>query len=68
MILAENGIIAAQQMLEGPILDECNDCGDRINPLRVEYMRKKGMKCMYCIVCQPHHNTITRVKMLDRIL
>lgn len=68
MILAENGINAAQQMLEGPVLEECLDCGEAIHPSRVEYMRRKQMKCLYCIVCQPHYDTRARVKMLDRIL
>lgn len=68
LILAENGIRAAQSMIEGPVLEECLDCGDEINPLRVAAMRKINMRCMYCIVCQEKHDTAPRVKMLDRIL
>ncbi len=68
LILAENGIRAAQSMIEGPVLEECLDCGDEINPLRVAAMRKINMRCMYCIHCQEKHDKAPRVKMLDRIL
>lgn len=68
LILAENGIHAAQQMLVGPVLEECQDCGEEINPKRVAYARQQGMKCMYCIQCQVHHDKPVGVKMLDRIL
>lgn len=68
MILSENGIHASQQMLNGPVVEDCQDCGEEINPKRVEFARKMGMKCMYCITCQPKHDKMRSVKMLDRIL
>lgn len=68
LIFAENGVYASQQMLVGPVVEECQDCGDDINPKRVEFARKMGMKCMYCIDCQPKHDKQPKVKMLDRIL
>lgn len=68
LIINENGIHAAQQMLVGPVLTECQDCGDDIDPRRVNALKERGMKCMYCITCQPNHDTVGRVKMLDRIL
>lgn len=68
LILAENGINACQSMLEGPSLSECLDCGETINPKRVEALRISGMRCMYCITCQPKHDTPGGIKMLDRIL
>lgn len=68
MILAENGINASQRMLEGPVVEECMDCGDAIHTGRVAFMRSARMKCLYCITCQPRHDTPGRVKMLDRIL
>lgn len=68
MILSENGIRASQAMLEGPILTQCLECGNAINPLRVNAMRKNGMKCIRCVDCQPNYDTRPRVKMLDRIL
>lgn len=68
LILAENGIKAAQSLIEGPVLTECLDCGDNINPLRVQAMRKISMKCIYCLTCQPKYDRASNVKMLDRIL
>lgn len=68
LILAENGVHAAQQMLVGPVLTECHDCGEEIHPKRVEFARQQGMKCMYCISCQPKYDKVQSVKMLDRIL
>lgn len=68
LILSENGIRAAQSMVEGPVLEECLDCGEEINPKRVEAMRKIGMRCMYCILCQERHDKPTGFRMLDRIL
>lgn len=55
-------------MIDGPILDECLDCRDDINPLRVAAMKKIGMRCMYCLTCQPKHDKAHGFKMLDRIL
>ena len=68
LIIAENGIYASQQLLSGPQQDWCLDCGEVINPQRVEYLRLQSMKCVYCMTCQPQHDNPRRVKMLDRIL
>lgn len=68
LILAENGINAARSLVDGPVLEECLDCGEEINPARVSAMRKIGMRCMYCITCQPKHDKAHGIKMLDRIL
>lgn len=68
LILSENGINAARSMIEGPVLEDCLDCGEEINSMRVEAMRKIGMRCMYCITCQPKHDRAGGIKMLDRIL
>lgn len=68
LILAENGINAAQSLVEGPVLEECLDCGRKINPARVEAMRKIKMRCIRCIECQPKHDKAHGIKMLDRIL
>lgn len=68
LILSENGINAARSMIEGPVLEDCLDCGEQINPMRVEAMHEIGMRCMYCIDCQPKHDRAGGIKMLDRIL
>lgn len=68
LILAENGIASSQQMLKGAVLVYCLDCGDEINPARRQAALALGHICKYCIVCQPSHDTATKVKMLDRIL
>lgn len=68
LILAENGIKASQSLVDGPVLEDCLDCGEQINPLRVAAMKKIGMRCMYCITCQPKHDRAGGIKMLDRIL
>jgi RNA polymerase-binding transcription factor DksA len=68
LILAENAINASRSMIDGPILDDCLDCGQPISKARVEAMRKINMRCMYCIKCQPKHDKQSTVKMLDRIL
>lgn len=68
LILAENGINAARSMLEGPVLEDCEECGEPINPKRVAALRANGMKCMYCIVCQAAFDKAPKIKMLDRIL
>lgn len=64
LILAENAIRASQSMVAGPIMSDCQDCGQQINPMRVNALRKIGMRCLYCIQCQVRHG----IKMLDRIL
>lgn len=68
LILAENGIGAARSMIEGPVLEDCLDCGEEINPLRITVMKKIGMRCYYCLTCQPRHDRPRGVRMLDRIL
>lgn len=68
LIINENGIHASSMMLVGPVLTECQDCGDEIDPRRVEALASRKMKCMYCITCQPAHDAVGKVKMLDRIL
>lgn len=68
LILAENAIRASQTMITGPVLEDCLDCGEAINPLRIAAMRKINMRCMFCIECQPKHDKVSTVKMLDRIL
>lgn len=68
LILAENGINASRSMVVGPVLDDCLDCGESINPRRIEAMKRIRMRCMYCLTCQPKYDTINKVKMLDRIL
>lgn len=61
-------INASQQMLVGPVLTRCKDCGEEINPLRVEAARKAGRACQYCIDCQEDHDKAPKVRMLDHIL
>ncbi len=68
LIFNENGIHAARQLLEGPILTDCQNCGEVIPPARVEALRSNGMKCVYCTLCQDKCNVGPRIKMLDRIL
>lgn len=68
LILAENGVQAARQMLVGSVLTHCLDCAEEIGPARRENAVKLQMKCLYCIECQPLHDKQHRVKMLDRIL
>lgn len=68
IVLSENGIAAARSMLVGPVLSECQDCGEDIAPARVEFMRQKGMRCLYCIHCQPKYDKAPKVRMLDNIL
>jgi hypothetical protein len=68
LILSENGINASRAMVDGPVLTDCLDCGESINPARIEAMRKIAMRCMYCIDCQPKYDKRPAVKMLDRIL
>ena len=66
--MAENGIEAHRQVLKGRVLTKCQDCGEDINPLRVEALRKNNMKCEYCITCQEHHNGISIPQMLIKML
>lgn len=65
LILSENGIAAARSMLPtGSSALYCLDCGDPIPEAR----RQAQRGCKYCIECQPYHDVLPRVKMLDRIL
>jgi RNA polymerase-binding transcription factor DksA len=70
LILAENGIHAVRQLLQGDIVDICVDCEQNINPLRVQLMKRINMTCMRCVVCQQVHDKLPkqRIKMLDKIL
>jgi RNA polymerase-binding transcription factor DksA len=70
LILAENAIRASQTMIAGPVLEDCLDCGEAINPLRITAMQKIGMRCIRCILCQEIDDKRPKahIKMLDRIL
>lgn len=67
-ILAENGIAAAQSMLEGRVLTHCLDCEEPIAEARRQVALKSNHKCEYCISCQPNHDKAPSIRMLDRIL
>jgi RNA polymerase-binding transcription factor DksA len=64
----ENLIQASSDHLKGPVLKQCADCGDDINPARVEAAIAGGRACKYCIECQPYHDKARSVRMLDHIL
>jgi RNA polymerase-binding transcription factor DksA len=66
--MSENGIEAHRQALQGRVLSECLDCGQEINPKRVEFLRSKNMKCEYCVDCQSNHDGIKLPKMLTNML
>ena len=70
LILAENGIHDAQQSLVGPIRSLCVDCGEEIPKLRVEFARRKNIRCETCVDCESQRELIPkrRTRMLDRIL
>lgn len=68
LILAENGIAAAQSMLAGLVNTHCNDCGEPINEARRLFAIKLNHKCEYCIKCQPNHDKAPSVRMLDHVL
>ena len=68
MILADNGIAAAQSMLEGRVLTHCLDCEEPIAEARRAAAIKSNHKCEYCISCQPAHDRAPAIRMLDRIL
>ena len=68
LIANENAAHAIQQLVEGPQLEDCQDCGEKINPLRVAALKKVNMRCMYCIQCQSEHDKPNQVRMLDRVL
>ena len=68
LILAENGIAAAQSMLKGQVRTHCLDCEEPIAEPRRQAAIKSNHKCEYCISCQPKHDKAPSVRMLDRIL
>lgn len=68
LIMSENGIELSQSMLVGRILTECLDCGEEIDPRRVEYARKTNMKCEWCVKCQESHDKAPSVRMLTKML
>jgi len=70
LIINENGIHAVRERMQGPILTECQECGNNIPEARVLAMRKNGMKCVMCVGCQEEDDKKpkARIKMLDRIL
>ena len=68
MILAENGIAAAQSMLKGQVRTHCLDCEEPIAEARRQAAIKSNHKCEYCISCQPAHDKAPSIRMLDRIL
>lgn len=70
LIFAENGVHAIRSEIEGPVLEECVDCGDEIPADRQQAMLRNGMKCLRCVSCQSGFDKKPRprIKMLDRIL
>lgn len=68
LILAENGIAAAQSMLKGQVRTHCLDCEEPIAEARRQAAIKSNHKCEYCISCQPAHDRAPAIRMLDRIL
>ena len=70
MILAENGIAAAQSMLKGKVLVNCNDCGEPIPEARRQAAIKANHKCDRCITCQQKFELRPqpKIRMLDRII
>lgn len=70
MIMAENGIAAAQSMLHGRVLTECLDCGEDIPEARRQAAIKLNHKCDRCIICQQKFELLPqpKIRMLDRIL
>lgn len=69
MILNENALYAIRQLIDTrPSVSECDDCGNKINPLRLVALGKYG--CRRCVPCQTYHDKLPRqkIKMLDRIL
>lgn len=71
LILSENGVEAVRMSMTGSVRDFCldDDCGEPIPEARKDAARKAGMKCWYCISCQPKYDgKLINVRMLDRIL
>lgn len=68
LIMCENGIHASSVHITGSAVDDCMDCGEAIEPARVAFARSKGMKCHFCIECQPKYDNIQKIKMLTQML
>lgn len=70
MILAENGIAAAQSMLQGRVLTHCLDCEEPIAEARRQAAIKSNHKCDRCLSCQQRFELRPqpKIRMLDRIL
>lgn len=69
-ILAENGIDFVRKEMAGPVYEQCEDCGNNIDPKRVAYMLSQKIRCTRCIGCQTIFDKMPkrRIRMLDRIL
>jgi RNA polymerase-binding transcription factor DksA len=61
---------ARDELGDGTVLTECEDCGEEINPKRVAFMRSKGMTCRRCVSCQEAYDNRpkTTIRMLDHVL
>ena len=68
ILMAEKAIVASRRMLEGRVLTVCADCGEDIDPARVEAAIKNKRKCEYCIECQPYHDTAPKPSYSDFIM
>lgn len=70
LILAENGIAAAQSMLKGQVRTHCLDCEEPIAEARRQAAIKSNHKCDRCITCQQKFELRPqpKIRMLDRIL
>ena len=70
MILAENGIAAAQSMLKGQVRTHCLDCEEPIAEPRRQAAIKSNHKCDRCLSCQQRFELRPqpKIRMLDRIL
>ena len=69
LILNENALYAVRQLMDSrPSLQDCEDCGDHINPLRLAALGRYG--CRRCVPCQTQRDKQPKqkIKMLDRIL
>ena len=70
IILSENGIHACQQELVGSVLAYCLECGEKIDPNRVQACVDNNMRCEYCIDCQCEIDKLpkAKTKMLNWVL
>lgn len=67
----ENLVDAARRELgDGTVLEQCEECGEDINPKRIAFMRSKGMTCRRCIHCQEEYDRLPKatIRMLDHVL